>query len=91
MVVVKNVNGTDRFNAPPGYLSWLDYWQKQTGCTAYICGNTLCNRRDLVGAHVQKANSTDKSYYITPLCRACNNRTDHFKVDTVLVPVPSNL
>ena len=50
-----------------------------------------CSNSDLVGAHVQKANSSDKSWYITPLCKACNQRTDEFDVFWDLVPVPSNL
>ena len=54
--------------------------------TKIVLGNS-----DLVGAHVQKANSSDKSWYITPLCKACNQRTDEFDVFWDLVPVPSNL
>lgn len=91
MTRVKNVNGTDRFSAPTGYNSWLEYWEKQTGQRKSICGASGCSNGDLVGAHVQKANSTDKSFYITPLCRSCNQRTDEFDVVWELVPVPSNL
>jgi hypothetical protein len=29
--------------------------------------------------------------YITPLCRACNQKTGNFYVDTELVRVPSGL
>ena len=47
---------------------------------------------DLVGAHVQKVNSTDKGVYIIPLCRACNQRTDEFEVTaSLLLSVPSQL
>jgi uncharacterized protein YmfQ (DUF2313 family) len=88
---VKNVNGSSRFPAPSGYNSWLDYWEKQTGVSKSVCGVTGCSNKDLVGAHVQKAGSTDKSYYITPICRACNQRVDEFDVVWQLVPVPSNL
>ena len=45
----------------------------------------------MIGAHVQKANSYDNRWYVTPLCRTCNNRTDEFDVFFDLVPVPSNL
>ena len=92
MTKVKNVNGSSRFACPSGYNSWLDYWEKQTGTTAYRCSATDCHklgRSNLVGAHVQKVN--DKHWYIVPLCSACNNRTDEFYVDASLVPVPSNL
>ncbi len=89
---VKNVDGSSRFPKPAGFDSWLDYWEKQTGRSATNCSaNSWCGR-DLVGAHVQKVNSTDKCYYIVPLCRSCNQRNDEFEVDTnLLVPVPSNL
>jgi len=91
MTLVKNVNGSSRFSAPAGYDSWLDYWEKQTGEKAYYCSALDCNNTDLVGAHVQKANSDDRSYYIVPLCNACNQREGNFYVSAKLVPVPSNL
>ena len=91
MTRVKNVNGSSRFPAPRGYNSWLEYWEKQTGQRKFTCGAAGCSKTDLVGAHVQKANSIDKSWYITPLCASCNNRTDEFDVYWDLVPVPSNL
>ena len=88
---VRNIKGTSRYKDPYGYESWLDYWCKHRHkvfvCTS--CDKVCCH--DLVGAHVQKANSTDKRYYITPLCRSCNNRIGVFTVTTPLVPVPSNL
>ena len=91
MTRVKNVNGSSRFPAPSGYNSWLEYWEKQTGVKKSTCGASNCSNGDLVGAHVQKVNSTDKKYYITPLCRSCNQRTDEFDVAWQLIPVPSNL
>ena len=50
-----------------------------------------CWGRNLVGAHVQKAYSSDQRWYIVPLCVSCNNRTDTFNVNATLEPVPSNL
>ena len=91
MTKVKNVVGSSRFPVPFGYSSWLDYWEKQTGESAISCGRCGMFAAAEVGAHVQKADSTDKRYYITPLCRRCNQRTDEFYVTTQLVPVPSNL
>lgn len=91
-VLVKNVNGSSRFAAPKGYSSWLEYWKAQTGINPYYCTASFCyNHGDLVGAHVVKANSSDGRYYIVPLCKSCNARTEAFYVDTTLVPVPSNL
>ena len=94
IMLVKNVNGSSRFSSPAGYDSWLDYWEVKSGNTASRCSATDCKlsgRSNLVGAHVQKAYSSDKSWYITPLCKACNQRTDEFDVFWDLVPVPSNL
>lgn len=91
MTKVKNVLESDRFSAPKGYSSWLEYWEKQTKSSKLICGVSGCSNRDLVGAHVQKFERTDKSYYIAPICKVCNNRTDEFYVCWELVPVPGNL
>lgn len=91
MTKVKNVLGSSRYAAPLGYSSWLEYWEKQTCIKKCICGASGCSNTDLVGAHVQKANSSDKKWYITPLCRRCNLKTDVFNVVWELVPVPSNL
>ena len=91
MTRVKNVIGSSRFPAPLGYSSWLDYWEKKTGTRKSICGASDCCNHDLVGAHVQKVNSIDKKWYITPICSRCNQRTDEFDVIWDLVPVPSNL
>lgn len=87
---VKNVNGSGRFSAPAGYRSWLDYWEKKTGSKAFFCSASNCFSSNLVGAHVQKANSTDNRWYIIPLCSSCNQRTDTFEVSGTLVSVPSN-
>ena len=88
---VKNINGSSRFSAPRGYRSWLEYWEANTGKKAYHCGASECSMTDIVGAHVQKAYSTDQHWYITPLCKSCNGSSDIIYVTTDLVPVPSNL
>ncbi len=93
MVKVKNVNGSGRFENPKGYNTWLDYWENQSGKTAWRCSATDCHkigRINLVGAHVCKVSSYDARWYIVPLCKGCNNRTDEFYVDEELIPVPSN-
>lgn len=94
MTKVVNARGTSRFNVPAGYDSWLDYWEKNSGRTAWRCSATDCHklgRWNLVGAHVRLVDGFDNRLYIVPLCIACNNRTDEFYVDEALVPVPSNL
>ena len=91
MTRVINVNGSGRYTKPSGYSSWLEYWKAQTGQNPSYCSAAGCFRHDLVGAHVQKAYSSDKTWYIVPLCSSCNQRTDAFDVNATLVPVPSNL
>lgn len=93
MVKVKNASGTSRYGTPAGYNSWLEYWEKKSGKTAWRCSAIDCHlmgRMNLVGAHVKKVYGGDNHSYIVPLCKACNNRTDEFYVDEVLVPLPSN-
>jgi len=94
MIKVKNINGSAFYSKPPkGYDSWLDYWEQQTGLIAKEChklGCRITGRDNLVGAHVIKADSVDRHYYIVPLCKGCNNRTDEFYVFGPLVPCPSN-
>lgn len=69
-----------------GWIIGKRLLEKSTFCSASGCIKT-----DLVGAHVQKAYSTDQKWYIVPLCSSCNQRTDTFEVYETLVPVPSNL
>lgn len=92
-VKVYNASGTSRYDAPAGYSSWLEYWERKSGKTARRCSAIDCHqtgRTDLVGAHVKKVDGWDNHSYIVPLCRDCNMRTDEFYVDEVLIPLPSN-
>ena len=94
MVKVKNINGSGFYTgAPAGYSSWLAYWEDKAQRKAYRCSAMDCKKwtSDLVGAHVKKVGSYDQKYYIVPLCRGCNNRTDEFYVDAELIPCPSNI
>lgn len=94
MIRVINVNGSSRYSCPAGYTSWLDYWEQKSGKIARRCSAIDCHRygRDnLVGAHVRKANSYDRSWYIVPLCKVGNTRQGEFWVDEELIPVPSNI
>jgi hypothetical protein len=40
-----------------------------------MCPEKTCRRTDLVGAHVQRADSSDKNWYILPLCSEHNKST----------------
>lgn len=70
---IKNINGTSQTKCVCG--SWLDHWKKFSGQAITYCPETKCTKKDLVGAHVQKANSSDEKWYICPLCSAHNQST----------------
>ena len=89
MVKVKNLNGTAG-RVHNGYGSWLEYWEAIARKSATQCMRNNCNvtgRNNLVGAHVKKVGSNDNKWYIVPLCKADNMRTDEFYVNEPLVPV----
>jgi|SRR5690348_3409430 len=71
---VTNINGTSLNKCSCG--SWLDHWVKfsRQPLPSY-CTQTICLQKPEVGAHVQKAGSTDQSWYIVPLCKAHNGKT----------------
>jgi hypothetical protein len=77
-VKIKNINGTSQTTCACG--SWLKHWQKFSGQTGTYCPATTCENKDLVGAHVQKANSPDNKWYIYPLCSAHNQSTGELEV-----------
>jgi hypothetical protein len=82
--LVKNRNGTAGATAPGG-ISWLKYWENETGRDAGLCAMSSCSAKAEVGAHVIKATGSDGHTYIVPLCSACNQRTGEFTVDKELV------
>lgn len=85
---VKNLRGTSD-NFPRNSATWLEHWEKQTGKRAVYCHASGCfeyGRESLVGAHVKRCDISDRTWYIVPLCRGCNQRTDEFMVEGPLVP-----
>ncbi len=60
--------------------SWLKHWEKFSGQTTTFCIEKLCTGQDLVGAHIQKANSEDNSCYIIPLCINHNHSKEVIEV-----------
>lgn len=71
---VKNINGTSQNTCKCG--SWLDHWKNFSGQTLpSYCPEERCLGKPEVGAHVQKDNSSDASWYIIPLCKSCNAKT----------------
>jgi len=71
---VNNINGTSDNTCKCG--SWLAHWKKFSGqALSNYCSETTCIKKPEVGAHVQKDVSTDKSWYIVPLCSTHNAET----------------
>jgi len=71
---VKNINGTSPRTCKCG--SWLDHWKNYSGQSLpRLCPEKTCSNKPEVGAHVQKDSSTDRSWYIVPLCKKCNAKT----------------
>ena len=58
--------------------------------TVTYCPATECLNKDLVGAHVQKANSSDNKWYIYPLCSAHNQSTGVLEVSDSYKLVSAN-
>ncbi len=71
---VNNVNGTSDNTCKCS--SWLAHWKNFGGGTIpSYCSEKSCTAKPTVGAHVQKDSSTDRGWYIVPLCDAHNKRT----------------
>lgn len=78
---LKNLKGTS--NNTCHCDSWLDHWRKYNsgsdplpGC----CGESSCGSSPEVGAHVIKVDSTDKDWYIVPLCKKHNKEDEEFEL-----------
>ena len=98
---IRNVKGSSKISpkAPSGYTSWRNYWESIFGQTLEAGKKYQCpackewyTRDHFDGCHVQKVGSTDKKWYIIPLCDSCNHTKDEPDADAdLLIDVPSNL
>ncbi len=71
---VTNINGT--IDSTCKCDSWLEHWKKFGGLPVRsYCPESRCTNKPEVGAHVQKDSTTDKSWYIIPLCKEHNGKT----------------
>lgn len=85
-IEVKNLKGTSD-NYPPGFSSWKDFWEQQTGRKFTKCSCTICTEKAILGGHVIRTTGS-RNWYIVPLCQRCNHREDSFSVSQAdLVPV----
>lgn len=85
---IKNINGTSQTTCVCG--SWLNHWGNFSGQTVTYCPASGCLNTDMVGAHVQKANSSDEKWYIYPLCNAHNQSTATLEVSDSYKLVSAN-
>jgi len=85
---VKNLNGTKDLSCGCG--SWIAHWRNFTKQTATICRAKGCSRNDIVGAHVNKCNSTDTKWYIVPFCKYHNKQGNCIEINNGTDLVPAN-
>mgnify|MGYP001611199750 CR=1 FL=1 len=85
---LRNINGTSQNTCKCG--SWLKHWEKFSGQKTEFCQANSCLKKDVVGAHVQKANSQDQNWYIYPLCNSHNQATGELEVSDSYQLVSAN-
>lgn len=89
---VHNLNGTSDNKCSCG--SWLQHYNNFVEIEATFCSNLSCCNVAKVGGHVQKYKSSDKGWYIVPLCESCNKKSSDSVIDiggTELVPANKSL
>lgn len=87
---VNNINGTSQTACKCG--TWLNHWNSFSGqAVPKYCPETSCLKRDLVGAHVKKADSSDDNWYIIPLCAEHNKATGTLVVNDAYRLVSANV
>jgi hypothetical protein len=87
---VRNLNGATQITCNSG--SWLAYWEKFSGQTAYGCFVSGCKNKRSVGGHVQKDSPSDKNWYVVPLCDECNKKTgEDLDIWDLAMLVPANV
>lgn len=91
MLKIKNINTFIHYNCVCG--TWLKHWEKFSGKKAPLCAVPGCNTLGTNGAHVQKAESTDESWYVLPLCEQHGAIKNELEVsaDYKLVPASTEL
>jgi hypothetical protein len=88
---VNNINGTSATTCACG--SWLKHWERfsHQSLPSY-CPEKTCTQKPEVGAHVQKDSSTDRGWYIVPLCKKHNGETGKsIEISDSVNPVSANV
>jgi hypothetical protein len=78
-MTVKNLNGTSQNKCKCG--SWLQHWVKfSKRSLPQFCIQATCGEKPEVGAHVQKDDKNDRSWYIIPICQKHNKKEETFEI-----------
>jgi len=89
-MIVKNINGTSESTCTCG--SWLNHWKAYSGQPLpTYCVERRCMKTPTLGAHVQKGSSTDRAWYIIPLCPDHNRKAESLDVSDSVALVPANV
>lgn len=88
---INNINGTSDNTCKCG--SWLNHWKNYSGQSLpSYCPEEKCTQKPEVGAHVQRDSSSDRSWYIVPLCKAHNARTgESLRISDSVILVSANV
>lgn len=99
---VKNLKGTSSHSCNCG--TWLNHWKSFSGyyrispSEEIFCSVIGCRNKATDGGHVKKISSgiaraipESNNWYIVPLCKQCNQRTDEFDIDNNVSLVSANI
>ena len=87
---VKNINGTSQNDCKCG--SWLEHWKIFSGQQVpKYCSKEKCTEKPTVGAHVQKDSTTDRNWYIVPLCGTHNKKATSMNISNSVTLVSGNV
>lgn len=90
-MIVRNINGTSENTCKCG--SWLNHWKNYSEQKLPDwCPEKDCIEKQFVGAHVQKDDSSDSSWYIIPLCSKHNSmQGQSINISDFVKLVPANV
>lgn len=81
-MIIKNLGGTSGNKCTP-CGTWLAHYEKHTKVKPTSCAVPGCDKKDLVGAHVQKDSKSDSGWYIVPLCNSHNQKDNALKISEI--------
>ncbi len=89
MPTITSINGTSEATCSCG--SWLKHWQNfSMQKIPFYCPANGCFQTDLFGAHIQKAYSLERKWYIIPLCSFHNSIKSDIDVSDTITFVSAN-